>query len=416
MEPQLQTQKDFRAELQRVTEGAEFRSLDSLRRLLSYLGEKWLSGETQVLKEYTIGVEAFGKPPHYDPQDDPSVRVLASKLRHKLEEYYFKEGANSPFRLSMPKGHFALEFKAVAEGPSPAAATLQSRMKAWRWVAVALAAVVVVSWLFILYRVFGARQPASALGQPWTPELELIWAPFLKGDRATVISLGTPLFAKFDWGFARVPAINDEEQLAQSPNIQLLSRQFGGTYAVPSHAYTGTGEATGAFLLAQLLQGRTPNLILQKSDTLTWDDVRQHNVIFVGPPKLNRMLEEMSMEGGFVLTRGAIRNTSPRPGELEVYQDTWAPDHVELLEDYALITRMRGLRGGSEIMRLGGSSTEATWAAVEYVTQPEHAKDLVGRVGLRGGVLPDTYQVVIHVRFKKLVPFEISYTTHRVLK
>jgi hypothetical protein len=77
---------------------------------------------------------------------------------------------------------------------------------------------------------------------------------------------------------------------------------------------------------------------------------------------------------------------------------------------------MRGLHGNGEIMRLGASSTEATWAAVEYVTQPSHAKDLVNRVELRNGALPDKYQVLIRVKFRKLVPFDISYVTHRVLE
>jgi hypothetical protein len=52
---------------------------------------------------------------------------------------------------------------------------------------------------------------------------------------------------------------------------------------------------------------------------------------------------------------------------------------------------------------------------VEYVTQPEYAKDLVSRVGRLDAGLPDCYQVVVHVKFKQQVPTEISYVTHRIL-
>ncbi len=413
--PLPEPHQEFRAELDRILNSGSFRHSDSLKRLLSYLGEKWLSSETEGLKEYTIGVEGFGKPSSYDPQDDPAVRVLASKLRRKLEEYYFKEGAKNPLRLSMPRGHYALELKPVDPGNEvPVGVGVKVTRNTWKLTSLVLALVAVFAWIVLLYR--EVNRPVAAEGQPWTPELSLIWGPFLEGDRATVISLGTPLFAKLDWGFVRNPRINDDDQLAESRELQLLSRQFGSTYAVPSHAYTGTGEAMGVFLLAQLLHGRTQNLVMQKSTTLTWDDVLHHNLIFVGPPKLNRLLKEMPMEGGFVLREGAIRNPNPRPGELEVYQDSWAPNHVDLLEDYALISRLRGLHDSGEIMILGASSTEATWAAVEYVTQPAHAKDLVRRVGLQHGALPDRYQVVVHVKFQKLVPVEISYTAHRVLQ
>jgi hypothetical protein len=39
------------------------------------------TGEAADLKGYTVGVEAFAKPPGYDPKTDSSVRVQAGKLR-----------------------------------------------------------------------------------------------------------------------------------------------------------------------------------------------------------------------------------------------------------------------------------------------------------------------------------------------
>ena len=58
-----------------------------------------MNGGAAELKEYTIGIEAFDKSADYDPQLDPAVRVLASKLRRKLEDYYLKEGAANPLRI-----------------------------------------------------------------------------------------------------------------------------------------------------------------------------------------------------------------------------------------------------------------------------------------------------------------------------
>jgi hypothetical protein len=74
---------EFRQQLQRVLDSSAFRNSGSVRQLLEYLGRKSLAGEAEALKECIIGTEAFQKPPDYDPQVDPAVRVLASKLRHK---------------------------------------------------------------------------------------------------------------------------------------------------------------------------------------------------------------------------------------------------------------------------------------------------------------------------------------------
>ncbi len=59
-----------RAEIQRVLLSKTFETSETHRRLLTYLSEKSLAGQADHLKEYTIGLEAFGKSPHYDPQED----------------------------------------------------------------------------------------------------------------------------------------------------------------------------------------------------------------------------------------------------------------------------------------------------------------------------------------------------------
>jgi len=99
-----------------------------------------------------------------------------------------------------------------------------------------------------------------------------------------------------------------------------------------------------------------------------------------------------------------------------MFHDVWTPSHGALLEDHALVTRLPGLHGHGDITILAASSTEGTWAATEYVTRPQHAKDLVSRLRLASGKLPESYQVVIRTRVREQVPIEMSYVTHRVLK
>jgi hypothetical protein len=60
--------EDVRAQVDRVLRSRTFETSEVHRRLLQYLAEKALAGEADRLKEYTIGIEAFGKPSSYDPR------------------------------------------------------------------------------------------------------------------------------------------------------------------------------------------------------------------------------------------------------------------------------------------------------------------------------------------------------------
>ena len=101
---------EARKEIRHLLESRVFESSETHRRLLEYLATKSLSEEADHLKEYTIGIEAFGKSPSYDPQEDSIVRTQIGRLRLKLLEYYQSEGKDDPIRVVIPKGGFKLEF------------------------------------------------------------------------------------------------------------------------------------------------------------------------------------------------------------------------------------------------------------------------------------------------------------------
>src|SRR5579863_923224 len=85
-----------REQIDRLLASNTFHASDVLRRLLKFLAEKTFSGEAEDLKEYSVGLDALGKPSTFDPRSDAGVRLQASRLRQKLEEYYRNEGANDP--------------------------------------------------------------------------------------------------------------------------------------------------------------------------------------------------------------------------------------------------------------------------------------------------------------------------------
>src|SRR5262245_4927646 len=104
---------EIRAQVERLLHSKTFEASEVHRRLLQYLTDKALAGEADRLKEYTIGLEAFGKPETYDPRHDSIVRLQVGRLRQKLESSYQSEAKENDLRISLPKGGFKLTFDVV---------------------------------------------------------------------------------------------------------------------------------------------------------------------------------------------------------------------------------------------------------------------------------------------------------------
>src|SRR5580698_3045117 len=102
---------ESRAQVERILQSKVFRTSEVLRHLFGYLAEKSLDGTADGLKEYTIGLDALGKPATFDPRQESVVRMHTARLRQKLAEYYRTEGVDDPVIIDLPKGGFKITFE-----------------------------------------------------------------------------------------------------------------------------------------------------------------------------------------------------------------------------------------------------------------------------------------------------------------
>ena len=100
--------ESVRAQLARILSSQPFSNAPSLSRFLRYVVEHTLDGNTEELKEYSLGVEVFGRGEAFDPRTDTIVRVQARRLRSKLKDYYDAEGKTDPIVIELPKGHYGV--------------------------------------------------------------------------------------------------------------------------------------------------------------------------------------------------------------------------------------------------------------------------------------------------------------------
>jgi TolB-like protein len=105
-------------QLDAILASEDFASAPKMRALLRYLVEATLAGDADRLKGYAIGVDVFERGAAFDPATDPIVRVQAGRLRKLLDAYYLTAGQNDAIRLDIPKGGYAVEWRAHSGVPS----------------------------------------------------------------------------------------------------------------------------------------------------------------------------------------------------------------------------------------------------------------------------------------------------------
>jgi hypothetical protein len=179
-----------REQLEKLLLTSHFSSSRRYPSFLRFVLQHTLAGESDVLKERTLGIEIFGRAPDYDTAIDPIVRVTAAEIRKRIEQYYQNPKTKDEIRLFLPSGSYALQFCAprsintpeIAQDPA-AAKTLPAltrlRLPARRKIIVASAALVLLlsAASFSLWRVF---RPSPA---------EQFWAPFVKSREAVLFCM-----------------------------------------------------------------------------------------------------------------------------------------------------------------------------------------------------------------------------------
>jgi hypothetical protein len=428
--------KEVLEQVERILHSQELRSSDVLRRLFRFLAEKSASGEADDLKEYVVAIEGMGKPSSYDPRHDSAVRIQVGRLRQKLADYYRLEGHKDTVLISIPKGHFKLEFEYREEAASPDStapigqevygskpnhlaafeeAPVRSAPK-WQhvsWLLAALFAVVAISEHLLSHRT--SERVSLA------PELKELWEPFLISKRPILVAIEDPLFVEFPIGagvYVRDKSINDWHDIANSAAVAGVRESLKGIDPQPSHYYTAFGEVHSAFLFGKFLGSRVQNFTVVKTSDLSYQQLADNDVVFVGVQNLffESQLKLMPVELQLVPNAEGIRNASPRAGEQALFADKYSTAPREEGVTFALVTYLPGPLGNN-IESFASNRSAGYIGAVKAFTDPVISKTIVEQLKKNsGGHMPRYFQVLLRVKFKAEIPIETVCLITRELR
>ncbi|MGA9670890.1 MAG: hypothetical protein WBQ94_16895, partial [Terracidiphilus sp.] len=385
-------------ELQEVLASPHFSNSKRYPALLQYIVENTLAGKSDLLKERTLGVEVFDRPPTYDTNTDTVVRYTAGEVRKRLSLYYLERGGSSSIRISLPPGSYIPEFlqgqeessetdnssdpsgtpiadahlaaepateirrphpnsllavpvpsprPATAVAVSPSAASGKIKPIAFRLLWLTFAAMLVIAAIEGLRWKYHSTLPQTAVDE--------FWGPVLREQRMVLICTGSVVFA---------------------PD------RFSGTLTAGKdieYPFVSMEGASAISLVSGLLQSSGAPTQLKSAGSTPLTELREHSSILLGG---------FNNQWTLRLTEPLRFHFAADPAETIVDQlhpqVRWTRDPslpYSSAGDYALLARYRDTTTDSWVVVLAGVGRNGTEAAAEFATSPHYMQLLRDQLG-----------------------------------
>lgn len=293
-----------RQQLERVLGSTAFRNSRRASAMLRYTVERVLSGQSDTLKERTIGVEVFGRPAGYDTALDHVVRSTAGDMRRRLAQYYQENHEESALRIIIEPGSYVPQFETTAHPY--------------------------------------ARSP-----------LDRFWAPLLDSGRRILLCIGGPGMA---------PVLDDSARGKSKDQLDLAE-----VFALESEKVAFSDAVTLA-TLAGFLASRGATYRVAHESEAGLDDFRQGPSVLIGALNNDwglRLADQLRFTFSFdtptlvcsILDRGQPIWTLP----LNV-------PFTSVREDRGIVTRVVNTTTGQPMVLAGGVTMLGTLAAGELLT------------------------------------------------
>jgi hypothetical protein len=324
-----------REALANILQSAPFRTSHQCQIFLTYIVERTLTGENNMLRERVIGTEVFGRSADYEPGEDPIVRIRAAEVRKRLAQYYQSSG-DCLVRIDMPPGSYRAIFQ-VNAAQVPAAAT-QIPGKTSHFRLVAFAVLVMASAVAIRFT-YSAR----------TSELDQFWAPAFASPKPILIyNATTTVFRPL------APASSDQ-----------------GLVTVRGQ-YTCIGDAYASVVLASLFSQKRRLYQMRYGSDLTFGDLRYQPSVLIGAFN-NSWTLQTTNELRFVFEKHpTIRDRS----EKRLYTPLDLQPDGRTTEDYGIVSRVFDSKTGELLIAAAGITQYGTRAAGEFLTSAQLMKTL----------------------------------------
>lgn len=352
-------------ELRRILDTDLFRRSHRRSELLTYLVTQKIQGHDHTLKERSIGIEIFKRPPHYDTGADAIVRVAATELRSKLELHYAQCGYEPEVTIRVPVGSYAPQF----EFKAPEGTCHRRRSSATK-------AEFVMFLLSVLVLMCSAVLVGWHGSQTLPAPLAWFWGPALKNSKTMDIVVGTTHLYEIASPQAGCDSVTTTrlQFLKQPRELSPGRRQdrpaCGSFPLIPNTGmYVGTGATAAISYLTTTFNRVGMRVDVHMGQTPRSGKNTGNSLVLIGAfnnPETLRICEDL---------RFSFKEGREQVGIVEHGGGSggwWVPkeqDRATLPADYGIVARLVTSRGLTVI--IAGIEVFGTRASADFVSNPE---------------------------------------------
>lgn len=408
-----------RALIERVSASAQFGRSARLRDFLLYVGNQSLKEGCPEIHEQEIGAKVFGRSSSYDRSQDNIVRVNATELRKRIDQYFATEGAHETLVLEIPRGGYkpifrrrepqdqselkvaasALEPTLLQHGEVIPQAPAPRNRASFLWAALCLGLAVLCIVLWQQNRTL--RRSLNV----WEgkPALAAFWGDFLRYHQQTDVVLPDDSLSLITDLVHHPIALGDYlnrnymREVQAAPDLS-ADRKYDLDQVYSHNLITFGGVRAAQQMLDQIPAGSPTHLTLSRYYTA--DAIKRNNVILVGGKKANPWVHLFEDRMNFVTdfdngrSQAFVSNLHPKPGEQARYEVSYDPN---ALVGYSVVAYLPNPGGTGNAIILAGTDSDATDAAAEFLTSEENL---------------EKFHSMLHV--KTLPYFEVLLKTSRL--
>lgn len=356
------------SQLDRMVASPYFSHSKRLPNFLRFVVERTLAGDTDDIKERTLGIEIFGRDPDYDTASDPIVRVTAAELRKRMAQYYQEHGHQDELRITLSAGSYIPEFHWPKTGghsglPEPESPTSASPATARPALVPAEATPLPASqvprhwlrWLLILLLAAGILTPGALFlwNRIHQSALNEFWQPIFSGGDPVLLCIA-------DQNEYSVIALRDAAQ----PEHQIVLKD--NLTAVVIDDLNATVKVAG------ILQSTGKQYSLKGEGATTLDDLRRGPTVFIGAfdnawtLRLTNPLRYHFANDADMTHLWIVDSTSPTHANWTV--DRGVQMATNNYRDYAILARFVDVNTGKPAIVVAGIGRGGTRVAGEFLT------------------------------------------------
>jgi hypothetical protein len=384
--------------VERVSASSYFNRSARLRDLLQYLTKRILEEEGCEIREHEVGYRVFGRPPDYDTTADNIVRVHASMLRKRLDQFFTAEGADEPLVIEIPKGNYAPVFheraivqveliapvevvtpvlpRQVPMHAVPLVETGPSRRLLWTLAGFAILFAVSTLWLLTAGRT--ARVPEAS-----RPAVQRFWSQVFPASRPTDIVLDDSAVALYQELTGRPISLSeyfDRSYLRGLGDSKPAGKRDDGMDAATASTLilrrqSSFSSTSFYWKLTQMPEAAHWHTVLRFARDYSFRELKGNNSVLLGNGRTNPWVQPF--EG-----RLGLRWHYDKDKSTYYPVDTW--DQMRSYgsgEGYGSIARLPNLGGTGNVLIVSATGGSAMNAAADFLADNTSMSSLEAELG-----------------------------------